>query len=208
MRRSRLSVVSSRLSPSSSRNHSRIRRSWQTDSRRLVRGFGQILARIVGDYLVGTFHLDPQATGAMPLSADSTGSSGKAPWDSVARGRPEGRAHATVAAGVGPQASIVVGVGQRKYTRSMSPQMIGRPGRNEPCPCGSGRKYKHCCLEKDDGLASVARAAAAAEGAAQSAVAAGSGRRAPKHHTQQPWKTTTSRGFVGRSRTPRKVGGG
>lgn len=22
-------------------------------------------------------------------------------------------------------------------------------GRNEPCPCGSGRKYKKCCLEKD-----------------------------------------------------------
>jgi hypothetical protein len=21
----------------------------------------------------------------------------------------------------------------------------GEPGRNEPCPCGSGRKYKHCC---------------------------------------------------------------
>ena len=21
-----------------------------------------------------------------------------------------------------------------------------RPGRNDPCPCGSGRKYKHCCL--------------------------------------------------------------
>jgi SEC-C motif-containing protein len=20
-----------------------------------------------------------------------------------------------------------------------------RAGRNEPCPCGSGRKYKHCC---------------------------------------------------------------
>ncbi|MCE2482866.1 MAG: SEC-C domain-containing protein [Alphaproteobacteria bacterium] len=19
-------------------------------------------------------------------------------------------------------------------------------GRNDPCPCGSGRKYKHCCL--------------------------------------------------------------
>jgi hypothetical protein len=30
-----LSIVSRRLSPSSSRNHSRIRRSWQTDSRRL-----------------------------------------------------------------------------------------------------------------------------------------------------------------------------
>jgi uncharacterized protein len=21
----------------------------------------------------------------------------------------------------------------------------GRPGRNDPCPCGSGRKHKHCC---------------------------------------------------------------
>ncbi|MDD4985294.1 MAG: SEC-C metal-binding domain-containing protein [Dehalococcoidales bacterium] len=20
-----------------------------------------------------------------------------------------------------------------------------RVGRNEPCPCGSGKKYKHCC---------------------------------------------------------------
>jgi hypothetical protein len=41
-------------------------------------------ASLVRDYLVGTFHLDPQATGAMPLSADSTGSPGKAPWDGVA----------------------------------------------------------------------------------------------------------------------------
>lgn len=41
-------------------------------------------ALIVRDYLVGTFHLDPQATGAIPLSADSTGSPGKAPWDGVA----------------------------------------------------------------------------------------------------------------------------
>ena len=24
-------------------------------------------------------------------------------------------------------------------------------GRNDPCPCGSGRKYKHCCLEKERG---------------------------------------------------------
>lgn len=23
-----------------------------------------------------------------------------------------------------------------------------KTGRNEPCPCGSGRKYKHCCLNK------------------------------------------------------------
>ncbi len=23
------------------------------------------------------------------------------------------------------------------------------PGRNDPCPCGSGKKYKQCCLKKD-----------------------------------------------------------
>ena len=26
---------------------------------------------------------------------------------------------------------------------------MGKPGRNDPCPCGSGQKYKRCCLEKD-----------------------------------------------------------
>jgi tetratricopeptide (TPR) repeat protein len=24
-----------------------------------------------------------------------------------------------------------------------------KTGRNDPCPCGSGQKYKRCCLEKD-----------------------------------------------------------
>jgi len=24
-----------------------------------------------------------------------------------------------------------------------------RVGRNDPCPCGSGRKYKNCCMRKD-----------------------------------------------------------
>jgi len=23
---------------------------------------------------------------------------------------------------------------------------MGKPGRNDPCPCGSGKKYKKCCL--------------------------------------------------------------
>lgn len=26
-----------------------------------------------------------------------------------------------------------------------------RPGRNDSCPCGSGRKYKRCCLALDNG---------------------------------------------------------
>ena len=23
-----------------------------------------------------------------------------------------------------------------------------KPGRNDPCPCGSGKKYKQCCAKK------------------------------------------------------------
>ena len=41
-------------------------------------------ASIVRAYLVDKFHLDPQATGAMPLSADSIDSPGKTPWDGIA----------------------------------------------------------------------------------------------------------------------------
>jgi len=26
-----------------------------------------------------------------------------------------------------------------------APVKAGGPGRNDPCPCGSGKKYKHCC---------------------------------------------------------------
>ena len=83
-----------------------------------------------------------------------------------------------------------------------------RPGRNEPCHCGSGQKYKHCCLEKDERSAAAARAKAAAEASAQSPEAVPSPPiRAPKHQTHQPWKAATSRGFVPRTRMPRKVGG-
>ena len=44
----------------------------------------QARAAIVREYLIGRFHLDPQATGAMALSADSPDSPGQAPWDGVA----------------------------------------------------------------------------------------------------------------------------
>ena len=39
---------------------------------------------MVRGHLISKFDLDPQATGAMPLSADSTGSPAKSPWDGVA----------------------------------------------------------------------------------------------------------------------------
>jgi len=40
---------------------------------------------------------------------------------------------------------------------------MAKTGRNDPCHCGSSKKYKRCCLEKDDAAASaVARAEAEA----------------------------------------------
>ena len=90
----------------------------------------------------------------------------------------------------------------------MTPPAAARPpGRNEPCHCGSQRKYKHCCLEKDNAKAAAARSKAAAEAATQAAETPPPATRPPKQQTHQPWKATTSRGFVQRTRTPRKVGG-
>ncbi|GAB4246512.1 MAG: hypothetical protein Kow00109_22590 [Acidobacteriota bacterium] len=31
-----------------------------------------------------------------------------------------------------------------RRTVEIEPRRIIRVGRNEPCPCGSGKKYKHC----------------------------------------------------------------
>lgn len=30
------------------------------------------------------------------------------------------------------------------------------PGRNDPCPCGSGQKYKKCCFAKDEAAKATA----------------------------------------------------
>ena len=82
-------------------------------------------------------------------------------------------------------------------------------GRNDPCHCGSGKKYKQCCLGKDEEKARAARAKAAAEApAAAPEEEAAPAPRAPKHQTRQPWKktATNTHGF-GKTSLPRKVGG-
>lgn len=40
-----------------------------------------------------------------------------------------------------------VGIAKETPRRKKSPEMIGKKkvGRNDPCPCGSGKKYKYCC---------------------------------------------------------------
>jgi preprotein translocase subunit SecA len=89
-------------------------------------------------------------------------------------------------------------------------------GRNDPCHCGSGKKYKNCHLARDEEAARAARAKAAeaapapaaeAEAEAESAPAKARAA-APRHATQQPWKkgATNTRSFQ-RMSSPRKVGG-
>jgi SEC-C motif len=84
------------------------------------------------------------------------------------------------------------------------------PGRNDPCHCGSGKKYKQCHLAADEAKARQVREKAAAEApapAASEGAKAASG--PPRHKTHQPWKktATNTQGF-GKTSLPRKVGGG
>jgi hypothetical protein len=83
----------------------------------------------------------------------------------------------------------------------------GHLGRNNACHCGSGRKYKHCCLGKDEATARAASAAAAEARSPNPETATAA--RPPKHQTYQPWKKSAANthGFH-RVSTPRKVGSG
>ena len=88
--------------------------------------------------------------------------------------------------------------------------MAATPGRNDPCHCGSGKKYKQCHLAADEAKARQAREKAAAEAPAPAAAEAAPAASArPRHKTQQPWKktATNTQGF-GKTSLPRKVGGG
>jgi len=45
---------------------------------------------------------------------------------------------------------FILSVGQRKeleksYRRTKTVVKEKQTGRNEPCPCGSGKKFKKCC---------------------------------------------------------------
>jgi hypothetical protein len=82
--------------------------------------------------------------------------------------------------------------------------------RNDPCHCGSGRKYKRCCQAKDEAAERKARAKAEAEAPepeASSDQPPPKPAPVPKHRTEQPWKR---RGLATRAfqkvGTPRKIG--
>jgi hypothetical protein len=90
-------------------------------------------------------------------------------------------------------------------------------GRNDPCHCGSGKKYKACCLDKDEAAARAARqkaaeAAASKEEPAASTDAEGEAADRPRererrHATAQPWKQKQEARSVPRFNAPRRSGG-
>ena len=92
-----------------------------------------------------------------------------------------------------------------------------RPGRNDPCHCGSGKKYKHCCLAKDEERERDARATAAEQAAAEQAAAEQTAKdEHPEHEAHktpprrpfdQPWRGAR-KGQPGfhKVRGPRKIG--
>ena len=81
-------------------------------------------------------------------------------------------------------------------------------GRNDPCHCGSGKKYKQCHLAKDEAAERAKRAKAAGADATEAAADAPKQAAVPaKHKTHQPWKgQQNTRGF-GKLNIPRRSGG-
>jgi hypothetical protein len=59
----------------------------------------------------------------------------------------------------GEQQLVECGVGQHVSVQRMRPPgskvltTMAKPGRNDPCPCGSGNKYKKCCLANEEAVA-------------------------------------------------------
>jgi hypothetical protein len=89
-------------------------------------------------------------------------------------------------------------------------------GRNEPCHCGSGKKYKACCLDKDEAAAREARqkAQAEADAAAETAAPASEAEAAERprerdrrQNTAQPWKQKQEARGMPRFNAPRRSGG-
>jgi SEC-C motif len=74
---------------------------------------------------------------------------------SLAPGTPSGVGEVAI---TGEQQLVECGVGQHLSVQRMrSPRLVGadhngQAGRNDPCPCGSGNKYKKCCLAKEEAV--------------------------------------------------------
>jgi SEC-C motif-containing protein len=89
----------------------------------------------------------------------------------------------------------------QKLAAILAPKEVPQLGRNEPCHCGSGRKYKKCCLEKDAGrLRSEREAGPIASGSAVSSRGPGGSAGPPRANDVQAPRAR--QGNLGRGRMP------
>jgi hypothetical protein len=83
----------------------------------------------------------------------------------------------------------------------LAPKEVPQLGRNEPCHCGSGRKYKKCCLEKDAGrLRSEREAGPIATGSAAGKPGSAASPGAPR--ARDAMAPRARQGNLGRGRMP------
>ena len=87
----------------------------------------------------------------MQLRHATPASAAAAAGGAAASGAAAGGAAAdgAAASGGGGAGQAAASTGQRAGTGGSGPDTVSRQGpkigRNDPCPCGSGKKYKHCC---------------------------------------------------------------
>jgi preprotein translocase subunit SecA len=106
--------------------------------------FQEMMESIQTDFVRYLYHLEivkeeePQPAPARPLAYSGGGDSGLAQnfAGAAAAARQSGIADSSAEAYEAAQAATKTVVG---------PRSVSKVGRNDPCPCGSGRKYKKCC---------------------------------------------------------------
>lgn len=84
-------------------------------------------------------------------------------------------------------------------------------GRNDPCHCGSGNKYKKCCAAKDDAARSAelaAQAAARAERLRQEREQAEAEGKPPEQAASKPSGNTGFKGSAAARTAPGRRGAG
>jgi preprotein translocase subunit SecA len=74
----------------------------------------------------------------------------EAPREAVAAGAGAGVSVGAAAGGIRASQDAAIEASQRSAERKAEPvrNTAKRVGRNDPCPCGSGKKFKSCCMKK------------------------------------------------------------
>ena len=109
--------------------------------------FHTLVNTMYEDYLRTVLRIEvrqaPKPEQAAPLAGATY--SGPSDPDGASTLRSQAAANAANAAGRAPQGTAgSAGAGVRTYRKAESGDPYANVGRNDPCPCGSGKKFKHC----------------------------------------------------------------